>query len=289
MDDETQGMHAEGHELASEVSERVRNVISAAEAAASALRHEAEQAAQVRRRTAEQEAQHLLEDAQREADALLNERVKRISALSDSVIERAESIVVRLDRAEEVRRQLQSLVDSLGESAAELAAEMRAESGQAPATPEPSRAEAPAMGVEAPASEAPAAEAPAAEAPAEPAAGEGGSVDDVAAVEDDEPQAEETAAGEPSTVIPLREAAEETAADTAEEDRVEAAEADQELAPRLVALQMAVAGGNRGEVEVHLRETFSIQDPTAILDDVFGRGTDADKRVVWPKSGDGAA
>src|SRR2546425_1064888 len=56
-------------------------------------------------------------------------------------------------------------------------------------------------------------------------------------------------------------------------------EADEQLSARLVALQMAVAGGNRGDVEVHLRETFGIEDPVAILDDVFGPGTDAEKRV----------
>ena len=54
------------------------------------------------------------------------------------------------------------------------------------------------------------------------------------------------------------------------------------LGPRLVALQMAVAGGNRGEVEEHLRRAFDLADPRQILDDVFGAGTDADARVSWP-------
>jgi hypothetical protein len=52
---------------------------------------------------------------------------------------------------------------------------------------------------------------------------------------------------------------------------------------------MAVAGGNRGDVEVHLRQTFGITDPASILDDVFGPGTDAEKRVAWPRTGDSAA
>jgi hypothetical protein len=42
------------------------------------------------------------------------------------------------------------------------------------------------------------------------------------------------------------------------------------LAARLVALQMAVAGSARVEVEAHLRKTFSLDEPGAILNDVFG-------------------
>jgi hypothetical protein len=48
---------------------------------------------------------------------------------------------------------------------------------------------------------------------------------------------------------------------------------------------MAVAGGNRGEVEAHLRRAFDLSEPGAILDDIFGSGTTADKRVVWPEAG----
>src|SRR5207302_3271444 len=66
-------------------------------------------------------------------------------------------------------------------------------------------------------------------------------------------------------------------------------EADEQLSARLVALQMAVAGGARGEVEAHLRRTFDLEDCTSILDDVFGQGTDGDKRVAWPRPAGGAA
>ena len=58
----------------------------------------------------------------RDAEAFLAERIRRIAELSDAVVERGEGIVMRLDRAEEVRRQLQGLADALGESAEELAA-----------------------------------------------------------------------------------------------------------------------------------------------------------------------
>src|SRR5204863_70759 len=67
----------------------------------------------------------IVEDAKQDADAYLHERKRRISELSDTVVERAEKIVVRLDRAEEVRRQLQGLADALGESAEELAVDLR--------------------------------------------------------------------------------------------------------------------------------------------------------------------
>src|SRR5207237_8693042 len=114
MDDERDQEFLPGgaHELASEVSERVRSVISAAEAAANAVRHEAQQSAEVRRRIAEEEAIRIVDDAKGEADAYLAERRRRISELSDTVVERAEKIVARLDRAEEVRRHLQALADA---------------------------------------------------------------------------------------------------------------------------------------------------------------------------------
>jgi hypothetical protein len=65
---------------------------------------------------------------------------------------------------------------------------------------------------------------------------------------------------------------------------------DDQLAARLVALQMAVAGADRGEVEGHLLVNFAVGDATAILDDVFGRGTGSTKRVTWPEAaGDGSS
>jgi hypothetical protein len=75
----------------------------------------------------------------------------------------------------------------------------------------------------------------------------------------------------------------------AEADGDDRREPDNQLSARLVALQMAVAGGNRGEVEAHLIRTFEVTEVGTILDDVFGQGSDADKRVAWPRTGDGAA
>src|SRR5947208_2327480 len=173
------------HPVASEVAEHIRSVIGAAEAAAGAVRHEAEQQVASRRRAAEEEARRIVEDAKRDAEAMLEERVRRIGELSDTIIDRSEGLLSRLDRAEEGRRETQSLLARPGQ---------------------PTRAE----------------------------------------------------------------------------------QDDQLLGARLVALQMAVAGGNRGEVEAHLVRAFDLPNPQSILDDVFGRGTDASKRVVWPSAADGS-
>ncbi len=270
------GEHLPGaeHELASEVADRVRSVIAAAEGAANAVRHEAEQGAQVRRRIAEEEATRIVEDAKRDAEAYLEERRRRISELSDTVVERAEKIVARLDRADEVRKQLQGLADALGETAEELAVELRQQ-------PEPQAA----VSEPAPAAEA----APVTEPPPPPPADAPVGVDEAvpappAAAEPPPPPEAE------SEVVELAEATGAPAPETAPPPPAEERrEPDDQLSARLVALQMAVAGGNRGDVEGHLRQTFGIDDPSSILDDVFGPGSDSDKRVAWPRSGDSAA
>jgi hypothetical protein len=292
-------------ELATEVGERVRTIIAAAEAAANAVRHEAEQEAAVRRRVAEEEAGRIIEDAKADADAYLAERIRRISELSDTLVERAEQIVSRLDRAEEVRQQLQTLADALGESAEKLASEVRIGAppptvrspstppGEVPPAPpaQPAADETAVLppdepaGVEAPPPD-PAAVVPEPAAPAEPPF-----------VEPAEPEGPAAEAAEPTDFVEAEPPPVEEPAPPAPEPDVEAGaetayarrEADQQLGARLVALQMAVAGGNRGEVEVHLRRTFDLEDPSSILDDVFGQGTDADKRVAWPQTGEGAA
>jgi hypothetical protein len=137
LDEQNPASHPAGeHELASEVSERIRAIISSAEAAANAVRHEAAQRAQVKRRVADEEARRIVDGARQDAEAFLAERIRRIAELSDAVVERGEGIVMRLDRAEEVRRQLQGLADALGESAEELAREIGGEGAAASAAPE---------------------------------------------------------------------------------------------------------------------------------------------------------
>jgi hypothetical protein len=372
--------------MASELSERIRSILADAEGAAAALRHQADQDAQARLRDAETESLKIVEDARREAERFLADRIERVSALSDEILERGQSVVERLDSAEEVRSQLADLVVSLGETAARLANEVRAMPGprtvtlgreparrdwsepdppaagpetvvepepepipealveaepeplpepiakaepEAPEAPEPE-----AMADEAgdtsepsadadvdrgpaleprtirladePVAEEPEAEEPAAEAPpAEPTPEERELLEQVRAaereregdVEEDEDDAtdEPVAEGPSSDSNGDQPAVEEPEADAelvevhagepADSDSASTSPPDRALGARLVALQMAVAGGNRGEVEAHLRRAFELDAPESILDDIFGSGTDPDKRVAWPEVG----
>src|SRR5436305_7574033 len=109
--------------ISDEISERVRAVLSAAESAATAIRHEAEQQAQQRRRAVEHERDRYLENARAEAEALLDERMRRISELSDSIIEGAEGLLLRIDAAGEVKQQLESVLRELARAAERLASE----------------------------------------------------------------------------------------------------------------------------------------------------------------------
>ena len=277
LDERERASHSGGeHELASEVSERIRAVISSAEAAANAVRHEAEQRAAVKQRLAEEEARRIVDDARRDAEAYLAERVRRISELSDAVVERGEGIVMRLDRAEEVRRQLQGLADALGESAEELTREL----GEPGAEPAPDRrataveiraeAEPAAADEEPPAAEAePAASEAEAEIADDPTVGELASEveDEEAAPADDKP-ALEVVRDEPDEVVEETEVVDDEPAAESSTGR----EPDEQLSARLVALQMAVAGGKRDEVATHLKRTFDLGDVEQILDDVFGAG-----------------
>jgi hypothetical protein len=50
---------------------------------------------------------------------------------------------------------------------------------------------------------------------------------------------------------------------------------------RLVAIEMAVAGFSRGEVQDRLVREYGLTAPDGILDDVFGAGSRADSRMPW--------
>jgi hypothetical protein len=284
------------------VSERIRAIISSAEAAASAVRHEAEQRAQVKRRLADEEARRIVDDARRDAEAFLAERIRRISELSDAVVERGEGVVMRLERAEEVRRQLQGLADALGESAEELARELGADAPERRATPKPPPLRPP-TDVERPGARSAGTAAARAAEPVE----EVEEVEQAEAVLDaeaiDAEIADDPTVGELATelaeeeddapVVPVELVLDEPEPEREREREREsrertAREPDEQLSARLVALQMAVAGGKRDEVEAHLRRTFDLGDVTQILDDVFGAAEGGGEKAAWP-SGDGAA
>jgi hypothetical protein len=50
---------------------------------------------------------------------------------------------------------------------------------------------------------------------------------------------------------------------------------------RQAAIQMAAAGNTRTQVEAHLRDFLKIEEPTPLLDQVFGAATAGDARVPW--------
>jgi hypothetical protein len=52
-------------------------------------------------------------------------------------------------------------------------------------------------------------------------------------------------------------------------------------AARLVAIEMAVGGSSRAEVELHLREQHGAADPQELLDDVFGPASHAGSTLAW--------
>lgn len=52
-------------------------------------------------------------------------------------------------------------------------------------------------------------------------------------------------------------------------------------AARLVAIEMAVGGSSRAEVEDHLRTHLGVADPEPLLDDVFGVASTAGSRLAW--------
>jgi F0F1-type ATP synthase membrane subunit b/b' len=265
--------------ISDEISERVRSVISAAESAATAIRHEAEQEVQTKRRAAESERERYLEHAKAEAEALLDQRIKRISELSDSIIEGAESLLMRIGGAQEVKRQLESMVHALAHTAENLAAE--SEQGrlapvarpipvddepephiQAVPEPEPEKAAPDPSNV----TELRVAEPePEAQAEPQPVPEEPPPVTEAAA-----PSVEDAVVEEEPEVVDAVEVVEVEPEDEKKPEEPRSFDGDDMLAARLVALQMAVAGSARDEVEAHLRKTFSLDEPGAILNDVFG-------------------
>ena len=251
---------ATGTSPATEVTEQVRALLSAAEGTAKAIREEAEQEAQNRRREAEAEALLFVEEARRQADALVADRRRQIGDLSDSLIERAQAVLERLERADAVRGQLQSLVGALGQAAERIAAEESGEFGGPRLVGDAANAPTKRF------------QRPAAGEQGTPAAPEGSQAEGAQAGDDGSPDGEK-ADDEPHP-DPLPELRDEDPA----QDGEDASAADGLDGSRLVALQMAVAGSTRAEVGAHLEVTFGLSDPDAILDDVFGEGTPSEAR-----------
>jgi hypothetical protein len=223
--------------FAGDASQRVHSIVSAAEAEAAGLLRDAEREAELIRRDSQAEGDRIVEDARRRADELVAERLQRLADLSDGIVERSEMLFNEMDAAGHVKRQLDGLLRSLGEMAETVA---RESAGRRPASrPAAHSARAPVP---------PAAPAPAiAPAPAPPP----------------------PTRRDPAPVTPVRRA---EPVQTAPEPprRVEDKSDARFDGARLVALQMAVAGSTREEVHEELRRAFRLENPSSILDDVFG-------------------
>jgi hypothetical protein len=208
--------HAEAHAeeaVSTELGERVRAIVAAAEGMAAAMREDAEQYSHSKRQEADEEAERRLREARERADRLVQERLVRMAELSDGIVAQAETVLSRLGQTDEVRRQLDEMVRSLGNAAQQLSADMSDRSGE-------------------------------------------------------EPMAEQ--------VRPMRPPGEEERPALRPVEETPLQERDEHLEnARLVALQMAVAGRSRQDVEVHLREAFSVEDPEPILDHIFADGFQA--------------
>jgi hypothetical protein len=54
-----------------------------------------------------------------------------------------------------------------------------------------------------------------------------------------------------------------------------------EDAPRLLAVELAVAGATRADVDARLRERFGVSSTAELLDEVFGVGSSPSARLPW--------
>ena len=232
--------------FAGDASQRVHSIVSAAETEAAGLLRDAEREADLIRREAQAESERILDDARVRADDLITERMQRIAELSDGIVEQTELLFDHFGSADQVRRQLDGLLRSLGEAAEAISREAstrRPTAARPAAQPHPSTHQAPRPSVrraEPPVAPAPSYREPAPVTPAPPRR--------------PDPLDRAPEPPPPTTNGPTVEDPTDARFDGA----------------RLVALQMAVAGSTREEVAAELQRAFRLQDPSAILDDVFG-------------------
>jgi len=233
--------------FAGDASQRVQSIVSAAEAEASGLLRDAEREAELIRREAHAEGDRVVDEARRRADELVAERMQVLADLSDGIVERTEMLFDRIDATGHVKRQFDDLLRSLGEAADGVAREGAARR----AVSRPS--------AHVPRSSAHAPRPSATHVPREPVA----PVRPVAPTPAPEPAPRPAAAPRARRPEPVQSAPEQPRREDDKSDaRFDGA--------RLVALQMAVAGSTREEVHAELQRAFRLNDPSSILDDVFG-------------------
>lgn len=250
--------------LAPEISRRVAAILDAVEREATQLREQARR-----------EADLYFEHAKRRADALVEERRRRIAELSDALVTKSEAVVARLDEAEPVRQGFDNLVRALGDAAERLA--RQTENAERSFQPPPFHAVDPAAGPvatmpqQAPRQQ----QAPEPAAPAEPPP-----------LAPPPPPSYPAATPTPPPASPWHATPAPGAFEAPGQASPPPAGAWQPLdPPQMAAIQGASAGATRAQVREHLRRAFGVPDPSGILDEVFGPGSDEDATVPWSPAG----
>ena len=269
-----------GSRLGADLAAHVEAIVHAAEREARA----AEQAIAEHRRSAEEEVRRYLAAARLQIDAETAARTARIETLSTAARRLSDELT---DAVAALTRELQA-----GDPATEARmprapwppAPLAAEQPPAPAPPiaEPALAEPPTppeptwsrIEEEQPA----AAPAPADAAPADADRAGGVAEDDFATPLAESPRATTGEAAARSSAEP------EDVRALAHAEPIPnggAPEIPVPSAARLVAIEMAVGGSSRAEVEQHLRGELGVAEPDSLLDDVFGAASTAGSRLAW--------
>jgi hypothetical protein len=261
-----------------EISHRVSAILDAAEREVLEIR-----------RQAREEAMRYMDYARRRADGLVAERQMKIAELSGELLARAERLVTQVDAAQPLREALDDLVRKLTETAegmtreadavgdfvapefSEVLAEKPDPAPEPGPHPVPDPAPQPGPVPVPPTPEPPQTPPPAAEPPQPFTPGQSGPAWPQAVQPPESAPRPPEVAPTPSGPATDRRESGEPAANGA----------------KLIAIQMAAGGSTRAEVESHITAALGVQDPSAVLDDVFGAGSAPGATVPWARPAPG--
>jgi hypothetical protein len=252
-----------GGRLGADLAAHVEAIVHAAEREARV----AERAIAEHRRSAEQEVQRYLAAARLQVDAESAARAARIETLSAAAGRLADELE---DAVAALARELQS-------DERDAATRLARAPWPAPQTAEGEPSAASTVGESA---------APTSEPAAAPVLGRASAAHDAGAPVSSAPTQPTDDGPQPSwsRVMPAPAAEAPHAADGAPVDDANANGEATLLVPsaaRLVAIEMAVGGSSRAEVEQHLRAQLGVAEPEPLLDDVFGVASHAGSRLAW--------
>jgi DivIVA domain-containing protein len=246
-------------------AEQVRGIVDAAEQSAAEIRSKAEREAEEMRRSADRDASETRERAGVEAAA----HVQRVEGATAKLLERARAIESDLDR----------LVGELSGSIGSLVATVRDGSGSLSTRLEQMRTDLSEVGAGTISHGEPAAVGPVDPAPDVVAEVQESTAEAAyEAAPDEAGTGELEPAPEPSQAVELGPAEEPAAAGAAPvdfepvgRDQPAAAQGEGVEGARLIALNMALNGTPREETARYLNENFDLDDPEAILEEVYAR------------------